>query len=94
MSALKLKWSETREPNEDVRYHHAVAETALGRIVVSWKGWKTYPSYDIQEAPLLDKWDYCGSFTRLDQAQHRAEDLYALLVSQAAQELGLLPTDD
>ena len=36
----ELEWSEIRDPNEYCRYHHIIAESALGDYSIQWKGWK------------------------------------------------------
>lgn len=41
-----LAWSTSRNPNNECRYNHAVAETPLGELRIEWKGWKDYPSFD------------------------------------------------
>ena len=47
----KLIWSETEEPNEFCRYQHTYSQTPFGLILITWKGWKEYHSYDIEDFP-------------------------------------------
>jgi len=39
-----LSWSEERQPCEECRYNHCIAETPFGRFLISWKGWKEHPA--------------------------------------------------
>ena len=48
----KLVWSGVREPDKECMYHHIIGEAPCGgRYLVTWKGWKDYPSYVIDETP-------------------------------------------
>ena len=67
--ALKpLQWSDEREPNEDVRYNHVVAESPLGRITIEWKGWKKYDSRCVYVGG-----EYIDSGNTLEDAKKIAE---------------------
>lgn len=68
---MRLKWTEVAPPCEECRYHHVSAQTPFGRFLITWKGWKDYPSYDVEEAPWTDQWWYSGS--DLDDAKMAAE---------------------
>jgi len=68
--ALKpLSWSEVREPDSDIRYHHVIADSVLGRFSIEWKGWKNYDSRDLY---LVG--DHIGSFHSVDEAKAGAAD--------------------
>lgn len=52
-----MKWTESKPPIQGVSYYnHCICESPLGQIKIEWKGWKEYPSYDIQ---IDDKWIAC-----------------------------------
>ena len=63
-----LVWSEVREPCESCRYHHVVAESAIGQFSVEWKGWKNHDSRDLYlDGKCLD------AFDAIDEAKLHAE---------------------
>jgi hypothetical protein len=37
-----LEWSDVRQPDEEIRYHHIIAESPIGQWTIQWKGWKDY----------------------------------------------------
>jgi hypothetical protein len=49
-----LTWSEERQPCEDCRYNHHLAETPFGRFVIAWKGWKELDAVTVYESPWDD----------------------------------------
>jgi hypothetical protein len=53
-----LSWSEERQPCEECRYNHCIAETPFGRFLISWKGWKEHPAVTADETPFGD-WFEC-----------------------------------
>ena len=61
-----LKWSEEREPNDEVSYDHVKAETPFGRFLITWKGWKDHDSPTVDETPWGDYWD---SFCSVEDAK-------------------------
>lgn len=46
-----LVWSENFKPNNICSYDHCIADTPFGQFLISWKSWKDYPSFTIDEAP-------------------------------------------
>ena len=50
MNIKKIEWSEERDPNDECCYTHVKAETPLGEIFITWKGWKEdwLISYDLE----------------------------------------------
>jgi len=46
-----LRFSAPMKPNDKIGYDHVICETPFGPIIISWKGWKERPSYDIEEMP-------------------------------------------
>jgi hypothetical protein len=70
-----LAWSDEKPPQEEgCRYNHVTAETPFGRFLISWKGWKTYPGYTIDEGPVA-----CNFYTgdSLEESKAEAQRLYS-----------------
>ena len=68
-----LTWTQGDDPI--CKYNHAQARTPFGRILVTWKGWKPYPSFYADEMPG----DECGcglSAGTIDEAMREAEAIY------------------
>jgi hypothetical protein len=53
-----LSWSEERQPCEECRYNHCIAETPFGRFLISWKGWEEHSAVTADETPFGD-WFEC-----------------------------------
>lgn len=78
-----LDWSEERQPNDDIRYTHVVADSGLGRFSIEWKGWKDHDTRDL----YLDG-EYVSSSFDLDTAKKGAEKyLLDVLSSVIAQPI-------
>ena len=61
-----LQWTENRQPNEECRYNHCIAETPFGRFLITWKGWKRYDDPTVDDTP----WgDWYGGFNSVDEAK-------------------------
>lgn len=74
-----IEWSEEFEPNDNCRYNHVVGKTPLGNFLISWKGWKDSPMFDIEELPFLSELNsgfICLSDNSLDAAKEQCEKLY------------------
>lgn len=76
MSKYPLQWSETFPPNESVCYHHVIAETPFGRILITWKGWKE------RDNPTVDEHPVPGFFAVGDDVED-AKDLAECAYSEA-----------
>lgn len=63
-----MNWSEEKEANKEIPYTHIICDTPLGRIVIDWKGWKAFPSYDISI-----NYEYIGSSSSLDISKEIAK---------------------
>ena len=72
--AAKLAWSKEREPCDECRYNHCIAETPFGRILISWKGWKGCPQITPDEVPWDDPW--FPVWSDLEQAKAECEAEY------------------
>lgn len=67
---MHLEWTAPSPANEYCHYNHVEAKTPFGRFLITWKGWKDYPSYDIEETP----WgEWGGSAGNLEDAKEQAE---------------------
>lgn len=54
---MNLEWVVYECGENDIPYDHCIAETPFGRFLITWKGWKENPSYDVEESPLSNhKW--------------------------------------
>jgi len=85
MNIKPLKWTDPQPANSEISYSHVISETPFGRIVITWKGWKEYASYDIEEVPwnsysTNDIWYNCGA--DLEHAKQLAEEEYKNRLSQ------------
>ena len=52
-----LAWTAEREPNDECRYNHCIAETPFGRFLLTWKAWKDYPIATADETPWGEWFD-------------------------------------
>jgi hypothetical protein len=77
-----LQWTENRQPNEECRYNHCIAETPFGRFLITWKDWKAYNDPTVDETP----WgDWYGVFNSVDEAKTACQsELNAKLLACAA----------
>jgi hypothetical protein len=65
---LKMDWIENGRP--DCGYTNVSAETPLGQFLITWKGWKDYPTYVVDEP----KWLAGECFGDLESAKTACED--------------------
>lgn len=64
-----MKWTKETEPTNEIPYSHVKLETPIGEFIITWKGWKENPSYDVE---CENEW--IGSNFDLDSAKSLAED--------------------
>jgi len=91
-----LNWSEERQPCEQCRYNHCIAETPFGRFLISWKGWKDYPAVTVDEAPF-GEWFECWNSVEKAKSACQAEynrRLAAAVGSLPSQPVPEGPTDE
>jgi hypothetical protein len=63
---MQLQWTEPAKPNEKCSYDHCTAQTPFGRFLITWKSWKEFDDYTIDETP----WgDFFGSDSTLEEAK-------------------------
>ncbi len=48
MIVKQIDWSEELQPDKECMYNHVYGDTPLGRCVISWKGWKDQPRFEIE----------------------------------------------
>lgn len=81
-----LAWSDERQPCLECRYNHVVADSALGRFSIEWRGWKELDSRTIYvdgehvgDAQTLDD-------AKLAAAQHLSGIVTALIATPASEQ--------
>ena len=80
MKIKQIQWSEVRQPDDDCCYTHVIGETPFGRFLITWKGWKESPSFDVEESP----WDvWVGSGYDLENAKKLAQDYFEKTIMEA-----------
>lgn len=85
--AARLEWSAEMNPNSECGYNHVTAQTPFGRILITWKGWKDYPSPTVDEHPV-EGYFYVGHDVK--DAKENAESAYfAAMKLQATAKEGL-----
>jgi len=77
MQIKPIEWADPLPCDSDVRYDHVYGECPLGRFLITWKSWKDYPGYCIDETPW-NEWG--GVADTLDEAKQMAWDKYSELV--------------
>ena len=76
-----LQWTENRQPNEECRYNHCIAETPFGRFLITWKGWKRYDDPTVDDTP----WgDWYGVFNSIDEAKTACQREFDVKVKACA----------
>jgi hypothetical protein len=67
-----LVWSENKASNAACSYTHCQSiGTPIGRFFITWKSWKEYPGYTIDEFPWGD--GSYASFDSLEEAKAECE---------------------
>ncbi len=49
---IPINWSSIQLPNNECTYHHLIGECGLGKFLITWKGHKEHPRYDIEDSPV------------------------------------------
>ena len=71
---FKLTWTPASKSNSDCPYNHSWANTPFGKFLITWKGWKDYPSYDADVPWGVDPGAY--GHPSLEEAQLWCEKQY------------------
>lgn len=73
MKPKELDWTDPAPAGLEIPYDHVTAQTPFGRVLITWKSWKDYPDYAVEETT----WgDYFGSASSLEAAKAIAEAEY------------------
>lgn len=75
-----LVWTDPAPPNDEYRYDHVFAESALGRYSIEWKSWKEYDDFGVFCAG-----DYVCSEHQLEYAKAAAQADYERRILAALQ---------
>lgn len=87
MKIEPLDWSEIKEPEQGgCSYHHVTATTPLGDFRITWKGWKEYPKYALNQFPWDRKKQSWISAYTLEEAKEKAEKEYKELIQKSITE--------
>lgn len=74
-----IEWSETQNPNKECSYHHIIGQTPFGRILITWKGWKDYPSATVDESP----WGFMNGGLTPEETKQMVEAEYKKRLDEA-----------
>ena len=72
MGIKPIKWGDEQAPNDECSYTHVKGESPLGEFLITWKGWKQHPAYDVEVSP----WGWLDSGTGLQDAKDIAKKEY------------------
>ena len=75
-----LKWADPAPPDSSCSYDYVTAETPFGRFLITWKGHKAHPSYDVEETPWGEG---LWGFGDLDDAKQAAKAEYLSRIDAA-----------
>lgn len=84
MNFKQLVWSEESKPNHECCYDHCSAVTPLGNFLITWKSWKDYPGYSVDETPWGEG-IYTGT-NSLEEAKAAAEKEWHERLTQCVEE--------
>ena len=72
-----IEWGEVSEPDNNIPYNYVKGETPIGEFLITWKGWKESPSYDVEFIPdRFEGGTYIFSTRSLDDAKSEAYERY------------------
>lgn len=71
-----IVWGEVQELNDECSYTHVRGESSLGGFLITWKGWKSQPSFDLEESPLND-WVSLGGCDSPEHAMSKVDSIYS-----------------
>lgn len=86
-SVPQFTWSAPAPPDEQIRYDHVSAQTPFGRILITWKSWKSHALYTVDEVPGNEDVQAVLSASELEDTQRLAEAFYIERVRAAAAQL-------
>lgn len=84
ISVKQILWADHEPPNNTCYYDHVRGKHTLGDFLISWKGWKDYPSID-----LLFHGEYAGTFNCVDTAKTAAQTMINDLILSSIETTGV-----
>jgi len=78
------RWKQYKCGENGISYDHSILNTPFGRFLITWKSWKEYPSFDVDEWPFADIPTIHEA--SLEAAQEGCERLYIEAINEAAQK--------
>jgi hypothetical protein len=72
----QIAWQEQQPANEKIPYDHIIGVTNLGNFKITWKGWKSQPSYDIEHTIF----GWMSSEVSIDAAKAEAQSRFEATV--------------
>ena len=79
-----IKWHEPKKPDETCSYDYLIGETPFGNILITWKSWKDYPNFEVDEPEWLAH--NCHTIT-LDETKEWCEQEYEARIRTACAAL-------
>ena len=77
---MEFLWKNYTSGQNDIHYDHSILDTQFGRFLITWKGWKENPSYDVDESPFaFNFYPIAGS---LLEVQKRCEKEFQRVISE------------
>ena len=79
---IKIEWSEIRKPDDKIRYDHVIGTTPIGPVHITWKSYKEYIVYYVDEAPwyLKDGFEDIHGNT-VEDAKEKSQLMFERFVS-------------
>jgi hypothetical protein len=67
-----IKWTSPSPPNAESHYDHVFGQTPFGKVVITWKSWKDYPAFTVDETP----WGFMTGGNDLEETKRLVENEY------------------
>ena len=87
MKPIEIKWEEEKEPDNTVVYNYVIGRTPIGIFLITWKGWKLSPSYDIEKAPFDLDFFQNGEYS-LEDAKKSAQLRFNEVIELCMEKIG------
>ena len=78
-------WKRYKCGDNELSYDHSILNTPFGRFLITWKSWKSFPKYDVEESPIES---LCFNIheNSLEETQKECERLYQKAISKSMNE--------
>ena len=73
---IQIKWGVIESPSSRCSYDNLKGEHPLGDLLITWKSWKQYPSFDIESDTL----GWVGTENSIDDAKINAQQHYDSII--------------